>query len=372
MTNITTININEDLEQAEKIWTHLYEQETGTSAFMSWEWMNSWRKHFSGGREVQLVFAEDSDGQPLAMLPIMIEPATAFGLTFATRIQIAGSDSLACSEHLGFLAKSDADPAIFDELLSFIWDRSQGRNYLLFSDMNMASRDAKIIIDWTQKKNIRQKIKTKGGCWQTCLPESWDELLANLSSNFRQQIRRSIRKIDNSTSLSAQQITDRDTITQAARKLADLNLKRMSSKSVNSCFNSTEMCDFFVDMTVDMVCAERAWLDVIYSDDEIIAATLHLVDKTSVAYYQGGFNEEFGKLRPMVVLFAKAMQRAIDNDCRIYDFLGGNEAYKQRWGATLQPYSTISALPDSAARNSMIQLFELYHRAKTAKQYYFP
>ncbi len=372
MTKIAVLTITGNLERAEKIWTHLHEQDSNASAFMSWEWIKNWMKYFSENREMQLVYAEDSNGHPIAMLPIMIEPATAMGFSIASKIQILGSDSLACSEHLGFLLREDADTTIIDDLLSFLWKQHRGNSYLLFSEMDSLSRDAKIIIDWTQNTNVRQQIKTKGGCWQTQLPDSWDEFLAKLSSNFRQQIRRSIRKIDNSPSLSAQQITDRNEVRAAADKLAELNLKRMSGKGVNSCFNSAEMRDFFIDMTADMVCANKAWMDVIYSDGEIVAATLHLVDSTSTAYYQGGFNEGFAKLRPMVVLFGKAIQRAIDNNCEIYDFLGGNEAYKQRWGAALQQYSTISALPDSPARNSMIQLFELYHRAKTAKQYYFP
>ncbi len=372
MKKTAILDIKNNPEQAKMIWQEIYEEDSSASPFMSWEWANSWMKYFSHNRELQLVYAEDTGGEPVAMIPFIAEPVTAFGFTFINKIQILGSDSMACSEHLGFLLKNGVDISIADDLLTFIWQQYQGHKYISFPDMDTGSRSAKTIINWATKNGIKQQIKTKGGCWQTRLPDSWDGFLATLSSNFRQQVRRSIRKIDNSESLSAQQITDREEVRMAADKLAELNLKRMSSKGVNSCFNSTEMRNFFIDMTADMVCADKAWLDAIYSDGEIVAVALHLVDSTSTAYYQGGFNEEFAKLRPMVVLFSKAIQRAIDNNCKIYDFLGGNEAYKQRWGATLQQYSTISALPNSPARNSLIQLFELYHRAKTAKQYYFP
>ncbi|GEM_PF-2685111 len=372
MTKTAILDIKDNPEQAKRIWQEIYEEDSSASPFMSWEWVNSWMRYFSHNRELRLVYAEDAGGDPVAMIPFMAEPAAAFRFTFANKIQILGSDSMACSEHLGFLLKDGVDISIANDLLTFIWQQYQGCKYISFSDMDTGSRSAKTITNWATKNGIKQQIKTKGGCWQTELPKTLDDFLAKLSRNFRQQIRRSMRKIDNSNSFSVQQITDRESIKHAAGKLAELNLKRMSVKKINSCFNSAEMHNFFIDMTVDMICANRAWLDVIYSDGKIIAAALHLVDKNSVAYYQGGFDEEFGKLRPMVVLFAKAIQRAIDNNCTVYDFLGGNEAYKQRWGAVLQPYTTVSLLPDSHARNIMIQLFELYQRVKSAKQYHVP
>jgi len=372
MIKTITFSSDRNIERARAVWVRCHEADPDASAFMSWEWMGNWIKHFSGKRELQLAFVEDSDGNPIAMIPTMRESVMLAGITFSNKIQLLGSDSLACAEHLGFLQKSGQDGSSIDELLSFLWEQYRGKGYLVFPEMDTASRDAERMDVWSRKKGVKIRKKSAGGGWQTSLPDSWDGFLSGLSSNFRQQIRRSIRKIENSPSLSLQRVTGSDAVTAAAEKLIELNLQRMSSKGVNSCFNNEQMRSFFVDMSVDMVAAGRAWMDLICSGDTIVATSFHLVDGGTVSYYQGGFDERFAKLRPMVVLFAKAIQRAIDSKVGLYDFLGGNEPYKQRWGAMLNPYLTLSVLPEGSIRNSLIQTFELYQRAKVAKQYYFP
>ncbi len=372
MITIAISNIRNNEQEVKALWNEIYAHDEQASAFMSWEWMSSWKNHFSDNRELRFIYARDEDNRPVAALPIMTEPAALLGLPFAKRAQLLGADSLACSEHLGFLLKTGIDNTILHQLLSYVWQHCGNRNYFLFSEIDKGSREMEIVSEWSQAQTIKQEIKSHGGCWQTKLPDSWDDFLSTLSSNFRQQIRRSLRKIDSSSSFSVRQITDRNEVALAAEKLMDLNRKRMTGKGVNSCFNSKVMRDFFLEMSTEMVCAERAWMDALYMDEEIVAASLHLADKNMVAYYQGGFDEKFAKQKPMVVLFATAIQRAIKQKKRIYDFLGGNEAYKQRWGATLRPYATVSLLPSGAAQGSLIRLFELYHRVKTAKAYYFP
>ncbi len=372
MTKIAIIDIKHGEQQARTIWNEIYDQDEQASAFMSWEWMDSWKNHFSGNREMQIIYARNRDGQPVAALPIMAESIGLPGFPFMKRFQLTGSDSLACSEHLGFLIKPGTETSILHQLLSYAWRHYGDRKYFRFSEIDNGSREMEIISEWSRTETLKQEFKSHGGCWQTGLPDSWDEFLAELSSNFRQQIRRHLRKIDNSTAFVKRQITERREVEPVAQKLMELNQKRMSGKGVNSCFNTKAMRDFFLEMSVEMVAAKKAWLDAIYKDEEVIAASLHLVDKASVSYYQGGFDEQFAKQKPMVVLFATAIQRAIQQKKKIYDFLGGNEAYKQRWGATLRPYTTISLLPSGVGQNSLIKLFELYHRVKTAKAYYFP
>ncbi len=372
MEKITIVDIKRNEQEAHTVWEELYDQDDQASAFMSWEWVESWKKHFSANKELQLIYAADPENRPIAALPVMIEPASILGVPFMKRIQLLGSDSLACSEHLGFLIRPGTGTHVVHHLLSFTWEHFGNNKYFLVSEIDNGSREMSLVSEWLHTKTLKKEIKSHGGCWQTELPDSWDEFLAGLSSNFRQQIRRFVRKIDNDPSFLRQRVTEKQEIESVAQKLMELNRKRMSRKGINSCFNTKAMSEFFLEMSVKMVTSDKAWLDAIYKDGEVIAASLHLVDKNMVAYYQGGFDERFAKQKPMVVLFATAIQRAIQEKKKIYDFLSGNEKYKQRWGTMLRPYTSITLLPSSGGRNGLIKLFEIYQRAKAAKAYYFP
>ncbi len=372
MTTISIIDIKQNELEAKAVWNEIFSQDKHASAFLSWEWISSWKNYFSDNRELQLVYITDVNNLPVAALPIMIEPVRLSGISLTKRIQLLGADSLACSEHLGFLIKEGTDIDLLHQLLTHLWQNHGNKKYLLFSELDIDSREKEIVAHWSHNMAIRQETKSRGGCWQVELPDTWDSFLAKLSSNFRQQIRRSLRKIAQSSSFSIRQISESKEVESVTYKLMELNQSRMAGKGVNSCFNTQAMRDFFVEMSVGMVASKKAWLDALFADGEIVAASLHLVDNTTVAYYQGGFDEQFAKQKPMVVLFATAIQRAIEQNKIIYDFLGGNESYKQRWGATLKPYTSLSLLPSSTGQQMLIQLFELYHRAKAAKAYYFP
>ena len=91
---------------------------------------------------------------------------------------------------------------------------------------------------------------------------------------------------------------------------------------------------FLGEATDYLASIDKAWMDVIEKDGQVVAASLNIVHGKTVYYYLGGFSSELSRFGPGNVLFARAMQRGIDRDYRVFDFLRGAEPYKYRWGAT--------------------------------------
>jgi CelD/BcsL family acetyltransferase involved in cellulose biosynthesis/GNAT superfamily N-acetyltransferase len=97
-----------------------------------------------------------------------------------------------------------------------------------------------------------------------------------------------------------------------------------------------------------VVRAHRESLPQLLSDDMLrlyalrldgrIVATLHGLLGTRgpdrrFYYYLAGFNPELEKLSPGTLLIGHAVQEAIAEGCRVFDFLSGQESYKYLWGA---------------------------------------
>ena len=55
--------------------------------------------------------------------------------------------------------------------------------------------------------------------------------------------------------------------------------------------------------------------------------------KDSTYYYIGGFDPDCAAVSPGSLIIAHAVEQAVAEGCRTFDFLKGQEPYKYRWGA---------------------------------------
>jgi CelD/BcsL family acetyltransferase involved in cellulose biosynthesis len=77
---------------------------------------------------------------------------------------------------------------------------------------------------------------------------------------------------------------------------------------------------------------------VIRLADRIAAVFYGLADPPgrptrTVYYYLGGFDPQYKELSPGTLLIAHALEQAVEQGFRTFDFLRGGESYKYRWGA---------------------------------------
>jgi CelD/BcsL family acetyltransferase involved in cellulose biosynthesis len=64
-----------------------------------------------------------------------------------------------------------------------------------------------------------------------------------------------------------------------------------------------------------------------------ISAQYVLIDRGRAYAYISGFDPEWARYSLGTLLIAFAIERAIDEGCREFDFLRGREQYKYGWGA---------------------------------------
>ena len=68
-----------------------------------------------------------------------------------------------------------------------------------------------------------------------------------------------------------------------------------------------------------------------------IGAGIHLIDGTSLLYYNAGIDPDARELSPGVLMVASYVQAALAGGARRMDFLRGDEPYKYEWGARDEP-----------------------------------
>lgn len=299
--------------------------------FLSWEWMSNWWEHFGGSRELRVLCAFSREGAPRLIAPFEVKTGTIFGRPYLSIWSCLGANSMAYSDHLGFLHDPSVDEADCARLMEEIWRGGGDQAVFRLSDLRADDGIITGIRAWAQAKGLHVTIKPDALCPLLELPSSWDELMVRLSANFRGQIRKSWRQVE--ANFRVEQIRDPEPLRCAVRELVRLNAQRMHETGRRSSLATPQMVSFLESVAADMIAAGKAWFDVIWCKSRVVGAAFHLVKGVTVYYYQGGFDPEYSSYRPSTVLFAHVMKRAIENRFRCFDFLRGDERYKYRWGA---------------------------------------
>lgn len=67
------------------------------------------------------------------------------------------------------------------------------------------------------------------------------------------------------------------------------------------------------------------------------------------SFLQRGFDPQFHRPSVGQVLLSLSIERAIDEGAREYDFLSGNDGYKDLWVKTSRPLINVTACPPGAS-----------------------
>lgn len=68
-------------------------------------------------------------------------------------------------------------------------------------------------------------------------------------------------------------------------------------------------------------------------DSELLAVLYAFADSKNTYYYLSGFDPSYEKLSPGTLIIGHAIERAIEEGHRTFNFLRGQESYKYAWGA---------------------------------------
>jgi CelD/BcsL family acetyltransferase involved in cellulose biosynthesis len=69
------------------------------------------------------------------------------------------------------------------------------------------------------------------------------------------------------------------------------------------------------------------------SNDRIVAVFYGFAHHDTVSYYLSGYDPELDKHSPGTLIVAHAIEKAVRDGAKTFDFLRGAEDYKYAWGA---------------------------------------
>src|SRR5258705_4721162 len=160
------------------------------------------------------------------------------------------------------------------------------------------------------------------------------DYLALLSSNTRQQIRRSIKAYEKSGTLSISVASSVEAAVEYLYGLQELHNAHWQGQGKEGAFPSEFTRSFHDRLVREAVVRGEVQLLRVTAGDEVVGYLYNFVRDGHVYFYQSGLKYmEDPKLRPGLVCHYLAIMHNLKTDNRVYDFLAGPQRYKQSLGA---------------------------------------
>ena len=161
------------------------------------------------------------------------------------------------------------------------------------------------------------------------LPDTWDAFVASLGKKDRHELRRKMRRLDATGSISQQVCHDPGAI---ADGMADFLRLHRDSRPDKKRFMTAERERFFTEVAVELGARGQVKLAFLELNANRVASCIYFDYMDSYLLYNSGYDPDYSKLSVGLLNKALAIKQAIEVGKRSFDFLRGDERYKYDLG----------------------------------------
>jgi CelD/BcsL family acetyltransferase involved in cellulose biosynthesis len=240
------------------------------------------------------------------------------------------------SDYLDFPVDREYRPQVYEAIVNYLaTDLASEWQTAYFCSLACQSYTPEIMVGLAQSRGWKVYTEVEEVCPVITLPDRWDIYLNGITKKQRHEIRRKLRKAENSVQTRWYVINSSNDLTdEAIETFIDLHQKSTPDKKG---FWNRAMLNFFRSLIKKI--AALGWLKLYFLeiDGQPASALLCFDYQNEILLYNSGFDgRRFGNLSPGIVLISYSIQHAINLGRIRYDFLRGNEGYKFRFGAVTE------------------------------------
>src|SRR6266850_3678669 len=321
---VTGMSLSEALALGPDAWDALLGHAKSPSPFMSWAWHRAWADsaplaELNASNALALHGAE---GSLHALLPVRLSRVRFRRVWVRALIWAVGD--VGCPDELDVPAVPDADwPAVGAALEALPWQ------VIILSNLAEGAPNAKHLCDALEERGHAVRHSPLFSCPSLELPASWDAYLATLSSNRRQILRRKERSLFRDYAARLVDYQD-DRLDEGWGHLMRLHEQRWDGAG-GGAFRDPRTERLQRAFAGEMAKQKRLWLSTLDLEGQPAAAWYGFTAGKTVYFYQGGRDPRWERESVGQVLMGMMIQRAIQQGFRTFNFLRGDDRYKQQW-----------------------------------------
>jgi CelD/BcsL family acetyltransferase involved in cellulose biosynthesis len=309
----------------------------------SMEWLVPWWHSFGNGHRLHVV-AVTHGTRLVGVLPCY-ESVSPLG----NQLHFLGSGDVS-SDYLTAFVDTKCASEVYEQLAchfseSPLADRYQHLTAIRFEGIAGDDPWMKRLGEISERTGCSFREKTIVNSWRLRLPDSWDEFVASQRGRGAQRkAKRSMTRIA-SGEVITRKIDSVDGLEEAMGHLIRLHQARRQSLGDAGCFSDARFETFLRNAIKGLMAKRQAKFELCEVKGAVIGIQLYLQSAEGTFMYQSGVDPAFMEMEPGHVLIAAGIKQAIADKRRFYDFLRGDEPYKEFWGALPIPLKRVTLTP---------------------------
>lgn len=351
----------DELEHFRGPWNSLLQANPASSIFQTPEWLAAWWLAFGKDKKLAgLVFA-DPEGNIVGIAPLYSARNTFFGCPLTT-IRMVGAGS-GDSDALDFITAAGYERRCAEAFTAWL-----AKN----ADWHACSMET-LPQNSPVAQHLFQRVQEAG--WRidstltpnfiADLPAAWPQYLSMLEPAFRPLLTRYPKRLQSRFSVRIVRCERVEDLKDHLQALFSLHQMRWTGRGEPGAFASADRRDFYFHMASAFL--RRGWLEfwLLELDGETVGAQFCFRYNDTVYLLQEGFHPKYTAEKIGYALRAHVLEEMIRTGARRYDFLGGADAYKAKFGARQANYLNLFFAGPSVRGRAYLVLQEQKRKIKT-------
>jgi CelD/BcsL family acetyltransferase involved in cellulose biosynthesis len=341
-------------------WDELLSQYPAATTFSTWEWLSCWWRCFGHNRQLLTLALFDS-GSLVGLAPLSIFQERTGWLSLRV-IRLMG-DGSGDSDNLDLPVRPGFERAFAEAILHYLRQRRNLWDVGLLNTLPSCSPVAESmreILRSSSWKVFEHSSKSSA----ISLPESWELYAETLSSEDRKNLARYTRRLQTRYNTRIYRCSTPDELPACLEALFRLHQERWQSAGEPGSFSLAERREFYTQLSRSLLDRGRLELWVLELDGELVAVQFAFRHENKVFQLQEGYDHRRTSDRLGFVLRGEVLRQLIAERVRTYDFLGGEDPYKTRWGAREGHYRQLHFAPSFGIGAASLQFFDKAARSK--------
>jgi CelD/BcsL family acetyltransferase involved in cellulose biosynthesis len=351
----------EELEQFRGSWNQFLVDNPASSIFQTPEWLAAWWNAFGNDKKLLGLVFIDTSGKTVGIAPFYTERR--FFLSFPlTTLRLVGAGS-GDSDALDFITSPGYERLCAEAFTTWLSQEAK------WSVCSLETLPENSLV----AKYLQQDVQEFG--WRVHssltpnfiidLPPTWSEYLSTLESAFRPLLTRYPKRLQSRFKVSIVRCERAEDIQDQLQTLFSLHQMRWTGRGEPGAFASTERRDFYFRMAEAFL--HRGWLEfwLLSLDGETVGAQFCFRYNNTVSLLQEGFHPKYASEKIGYALRAYVLEETIRTGAQRYDFLGGADSYKAKFGARPGNYLNLSFASSSIIGRSFLAFQKQKQQFKT-------
>jgi CelD/BcsL family acetyltransferase involved in cellulose biosynthesis len=305
----------EELATVEGSWREILPASGPKAVFCSPLWLKTWWEEFADGRELMLLSVRD--GQRLVgVAPLMRE---------GERLTLAG-DTNVC-DYMDVVASEGCEEGVLDAVLDALSEEPWSE--LVLWGVPEYSRTLTILPRLATGFGYSTEIEREDVCPRVELPATFDAYVEGLDRKDRHELRRKLRRLYRSGDVL---FHPSQLVSEVESHLDDFLRQHAASRQEKALFMTERMTRFFRRMALTLADHNLVRLYCLEVNGVRAASVLCFDAGDELLLYNSGYDPDYASLAVGLLSKALALEQAIEQGKRWFDFLRGAEAYKYDLG----------------------------------------